>query len=128
MTDKLDDEAVGRVISEVDDWGDYSDIRERLVERFPSWEKQYPKRIEAFTNAIRDKHLTDSKLSWKQNIVDTRTFLAGRSGNRYTMLRDSKGHFFGKSDNINFVTKVVNNEKQLWGINKNTGKKSMIGK
>lgn len=128
MTDGISEKDLNRVIGEIDfsdveDKEDYYQVRDAVQNRFGEWKKNYPQRVQAFTRAINDRYAGTRYKSWKQNIIDSRTTLAGKSGHRYTIIRDSKGHFFGKPENIQYYQKAGG---ELWGVNSKTGKRSKI--
>ena len=117
----VDDDAVGRIMSEVDDWGDYEDIRDRLQNRFPEWGKG---RLDGFEQSIKQKVTQDVKATWKQDINETRSGYAGRIDHRMVMSTDSKGRDLGKEDNIKFYSKAGDG---LWGVNTRTGRRAKLG-
>lgn len=117
----VDDDAVGRIMSEVDEWGNYDDIRDRLQNRFPEWGDG---RLDGFTNSIKQRVTVDNKRSWKQDIIDNRTGFAGRKTHRMAMITDNKGRYLGKEENIKFYSKAGNG---LWGVNTKTGRRAKLG-
>ena len=117
----VDDDAVGRIMSEVDEWGDYEDIRDRLQNRFPEWGEG---RLDGFEQSIKTKLTNDTRNAWKSDLIDSRTGFAGRQTHRMTMVTDEKGRFLGKEENINFYSKAGDG---LWGVNTNTGRRAKIG-
>jgi hypothetical protein len=117
----VDDDAVGRIMSEVDDWGDYEDIRDRLQNRFPEWGKG---RLDGFEQSIKQKVTQDARVTWKQDIIDRRTGFAGRTDHRMTMITDDHGRYLGKEDDIKFYSKAGDG---LWGVNTKTGRRAKLG-
>ena len=117
----VDDDAVGRIMSEIDDWGDYEDIRDKLQNRFPEWGEG---RLDGFEQSIKSKVIVDRREQWKTDIIDSRTGFAGRKTHRMTMVTDENGRFLGKEENINFYSKAGDG---LWGVNTNTGRRAKIG-
>jgi len=121
LTDLINDDALGRIMSEIDDWGDYDNIRDQLQNRFPDWKDG---RLDGFASAVKTKVVTEQKISWKREIIEHRTGLAGRAGHRISMITDDHGRYLGKPDNVQYYSKAGDG---LWGVNTRTGRRAKLG-
>ena len=117
----IEDDHIARIISEIDDWDDYSDIEKSLRERFPEWGES---RIGGFTSAISTKVKHDKFTHWKRDVIELRTTPIGKPSSRYSIVRDNRGVFLGREKNIQFYSKAGDG---LWGVNTRTGRRAKLG-
>ena len=118
----IDDAAAERVEREIDTSGDYHDIRKRLVQKYPKWSAY--QRNQFAMKIVERKAFAETPKGIKETILEKRITLVGRGfgAKRQTMIRDSKGRYLGRPDNIKTYIRAGN----VWGKNRLTGKSARL--
>ena len=125
--DDIDDDAADRIISEIDTEGDYSDIRNNLVNRFPKWGEnrrdKFALRIVERVVELHDFEAGKVTRTYTKLALEKAIGIGGTSKARYKVVRDVKGQFLGREGNVKISTR---RGSQVWAKNIRTGRVSRI--
>ena len=118
--DLIDDEALDRIMAGIDITGNYQKIRARLAKKYPKWSQTQRTK---FAMGIVDR-VAFKDMPVKEQIISKRTTLTGKGfGNkRSEIIRDSKGRYAGKKENL----KTYFRAGKLRYKNIKTGKKGIL--
>lgn len=122
----LDNAAVDRIKSAINDWSNPVELKKALQERFPQWKKDENKgfkRFEGFTKRILEREdWFASARGVRYTKVEDRTGTAGRAKHRFDMITDVEGKYLGKPGNV----KIYSRHGSIFGLNTKTGRRAKI--
>jgi len=119
----LDDAAIDRIMKGLDtSSNDYQKIRRELIKKHPGWSQT--QRTKFALGIINRKIELETPISRKQAVLKRRTTLTGSGfgAKRQTMIRDNKGRYLGRPENL----KIYIRHGNVWGKNKLTGKSARL--
>lgn len=116
----ISDEAIDRIMEEIDTTGNYQQIRSRIAKKYPKWSQTQRTK---FAMGIVDRVAFKEK-PVKEQIIEKRTTLTGKGfgTKRQEIIRDSKGQYAGKKENL----KTYFRAGELRYKNIKTGKKGIL--
>lgn len=122
----LDDDAVDRIKSTINDWSNPAELKKALQERFPKWRDDKSggfKRFEGFTKRILEREDWFQSARGIRHIkIEDRTGTAGRAKHRFNMITDAEGKYLGKPGNV----KIYSRHGSIFGLNRKTGRRAKI--
>ena len=116
----LDDAAIDRIMQHIDSTGNYQQIRSRIAKKYPKWSQtQRTKMAMGIVDRVAFK-----EMPVKEQIISKRTTLTGKGfgKKRQEIIRDSKGRYAGKKENL----KTYFRAGKLRYKNIKTGKKGIL--